>query len=417
MKSRITRCAALVGIVLSLSSFAQDCQEISLYKNGENGTMVESTRTFPEAPEWKTNWGEMDGMVPPYIRLSGMKDKTSDWTGNLTFETLPKNVRGVLKLKVRSTQSSKFGVWVSGSFGTSQIHFQNLEANKTTPIQVDVSSLIGVAEGSVNKVSVGLFDVPAYQYTTLFMDDIAFSCSGEAATPAQSSVPHEGAYAYDLGGFDKASREGKFLKGIVRETSAAYDSVERKHLKDSTDMDFVLSEEEHRQIVSWVNASTLTAEKSHRGWFRNMFFVERNRLRDSVIANPKFLFYEAKTFAAGVENQELPVLIGNVDYGYRVCADSACSKKTILKSRVLQAGLPTVSVGSSMVRLHYDPYFVSTNRKSLPQLEIYANQMWNALLPGESLLVEFESAGLQKVQVRLAEGGLTVKQNLFVEVK
>ena len=77
--NRITRCAALVGTVLSLSSFAQVCNEVSLYKNGEAGKM--ETSTFPEAPEWSANWGEMEALTPPYIRWSGVKDKAEDWTG------------------------------------------------------------------------------------------------------------------------------------------------------------------------------------------------------------------------------------------------------------------------------------------------------------------------------------------------
>ena len=51
MKSRMSRCAALMGTVLSLSSYAQVCQEISLYKNGESGKMETAGMTFPEAPE------------------------------------------------------------------------------------------------------------------------------------------------------------------------------------------------------------------------------------------------------------------------------------------------------------------------------------------------------------------------------
>jgi hypothetical protein len=33
------------------------------------------------------------------------------------------------------------------------------------------------------------------------------------------------------------------------------------------------------------------------------------------------------------------------------------------------------------------------------------------------MLVEFESAGIQHIKVRLMEGGLTVNQNIAVEVK
>ena len=55
MKSRMSRCAALIGTVLSLSSFAQVCNDVSLYKNGETGKMEITGMTFPEAPEWSAN--------------------------------------------------------------------------------------------------------------------------------------------------------------------------------------------------------------------------------------------------------------------------------------------------------------------------------------------------------------------------
>ena len=106
MKNRMSRCAALIGTVLSLSSFAQVCNDVSLYKNGEAGKMETTNMTFPEAPEWSANWGEMnpgerEALTPPYIRLSGMKGKAGDWTGLLTLNKLPITVQsGNVLLKV-----------------------------------------------------------------------------------------------------------------------------------------------------------------------------------------------------------------------------------------------------------------------------------------------------------------------------
>ena len=115
MKNRISRCAALIGTVLSLSSFAQVCQEVSLYKNGEAGKMDTAETRFPEAPEWSANWGEMEALTPPYIRLSGQKDRAGDWTGTLSLAHLPATVQnGNLMLNVRSTQNARFGVWLVG---------------------------------------------------------------------------------------------------------------------------------------------------------------------------------------------------------------------------------------------------------------------------------------------------------------
>ena len=148
-----------------------------------------------------------------------------------------------------------------------------------------------------------------------------------------------------------------------------------------------------------------------------MYYVERARLRDSVIANPKALFYEASTFAASTDNRAMPLLLGNVDYAYRAKADTSFSKKELLNTRVLIAGLPSSWVKGASFTLYYDPYFVSTNRKKLPKVEIYTGNRWTVLKANSSLEIVFESAGVQRIPVRLTEGGLVVNQNLFVEVR
>ena len=161
----------------------------------------------------------------------------------------------------------------------------------------------------------------------------------------------------------------------------------------------------------------MTPQKSRNGWFRNMYFVDRNRLRDSVIANPKGLFYEANERAAERDNREMPLLIGNVDYVYRVCSDSACNSSQMMNARILQAGLPSASVRGSMLKIFYDPYFICTNRNSLPTVEVYTKNKWQILEPKSEMLIEFSSAGVQSIKVRLSEGGVTINQTLFVEVK
>lgn len=422
MKHWMSRCAALIGTVLSLSSFAQDCQEVSLYKNGENGKIEDVMNTFPEKPEWVTNWGEMDGMKPPYIRFSGMKDHAGDWTGVLTFDALPQKVKGGnLKVKVRSSQKGKMGFWLQGPFGSSPVAFKAVEANKTMSFEIPVANLVGNGAVQIDKIGVGLFDVPAFQYTILFIDDVAFTCAEKAG--AQASVAVAGgettAQKYVYSDIDVRStvREGKFAKSEFPEASAAYSGEERLKVADSTNALIAISESEHQQIASFVKDASLTPLLSSKGWYRNMFYLARNRLKESVIANPKALYYEAGIFAAEEDNRAMPILIGNVDYAYRVCADTTCATKTFLNSRMLQAGLPSAVVRGSKLRLHYDPYFVSTNRSALPSLSVYANGAWNVLEPKSELDVQFNAAGVQKLPIKLSEGGLVVEQNLYVEVK
>ena len=200
-------------------------------------------------------------------------------------------------------------------------------------------------------------------------------------------------------------------------TTPAYAEEARVKIKDSTQMNFVINNDEFERISNFVNAETLTPQQSRDGWFRSMYFVERNRLKDSLIANPKSLYYEASSFAASTDNQLTPLLIGNVDFAYRACADTSCKKTTILNSRALLAGLPFAWVNGTRLKVFYDPYFVSTNRKTLPKIEIFTAGQWNTLKENSSLDLEFESAGIQKIKVRLTEGGLTVNQTLFVEVR
>ena len=112
MTCRMFKGIALMGALLAFNGFAGECKGVALYSDGsDNGQMLETGRTFPEPPEWKTNWGYMDGMEPPYIRLSGMKNVRGDWKGLLSFPMLPLRVDGGnVRLKVRATQNVKFGV-------------------------------------------------------------------------------------------------------------------------------------------------------------------------------------------------------------------------------------------------------------------------------------------------------------------
>ena len=181
MKSRIWGLVALGGALLSSTAFAGTCKNLVLYENGQSkGFMEESTRSFPEAPEWSTNWGDFDNMKSPYIRLSGMRNYRGDWTGSLIFDAMPVTVQGgALKLKVRSTQAGNFGVWLSGVGGNGKISFHTLEAGKTQTLEIPVSALLEGSTVEVDKIGIGLFNVPANQYTTLFLDDVALTCAVE----------------------------------------------------------------------------------------------------------------------------------------------------------------------------------------------------------------------------------------------
>ena len=429
MANRMFKGIALMGALFALNGFADECKGVALYSDGsDNGQMLETGRTFPEPPEWKTNWGYMDGMEPPYIRLSGMKNVRGDWKGLLSFPMLPLRVDGGnVRLKVRATQNVKFGVWLKGDFGISSVHYVNLTANTTRTLEVPLSSF-GVAGGvSVSNVGVGLFQVPQYQYTTLFVDDVGFSCvkngsgvsSSSSVGSSSSSASGDILLGYEFSNVEAWSevRDARFLPNAESEFSAAYSQHERDSLISRTNENFLVSELEYLKIENTIHAAEMTAKKSRLTWYDNLYSVVRNRLRENVVANPKQLYFEAEAVAAQSDYTVIPLLVADLDYAYSACADSLCSITQIMNAHLLTAGLPTSFVRGSKIRLLLDPYFIVTKQRELPSISICLSGQCSSLKLKEALELEFPSAGVQKIVVKLKNGGRNVEQNLFVEVK
>ena len=148
-----------------------------------------------------------------------------------------------------------------------------------------------------------------------------------------------------------------------------------------------------------------------------MFLVDRNRLRDSVIANPKTLFTEAQNVTAAYGNRTLPLLIADVDCSVKYYSDTALSTTTLEDYHLLLAGFPTSYVKGSKVKIAYDPYFVATTRNGLPSVEICTEEKCQAVERGSVAEIEFKSAGTQSVTVRLRSGNTTTQQVLTLEVR
>ena len=424
MSYRMFKGVAFAGALLALNGFASECKGVALYSDGsDNGQMIESGRTFPEPPEWMANWGNFDGMGAPYIRLSGMKNVPGDWKGLLSFQKLPLHVDGgVLRLKVRATQNVRFGVWLKGSLSESSVYYVNLTANKTHSLEIPLESLGVTGSIDVVNVGVGLFQVPQYQYTTLFIDDVEFSCAKNAAGTGSTSlvVPESVDYLeYEFSNVDAWSekRNSRFLPSEESEFSAAHSQQERDSLLSKTNGDFLVSELEHLKIVNSIRASEMTAQKSRLVWFDNLYSVVRNRLRENVVANPKQLYFEAEAVAARSDYTVIPLLVADLDYVYSACADSACVATQNVNAHLLMAGLPTSFVRGSKMSLVLDPYFIVTQQRELPSVSVCTSGTCKALLLGERLDLEFPSTGIQKIVVKLNNGEQRVEQNLFVEVK
>ena len=427
MKNRMCKGIALMGALFALNGFADECKDVVLYSNGnDNGQMVESGMTFPELPEWKTNWGNLDGMEPPYIRLSGMKNLQDDWKGLLSFQSLPQHVDGgVLRLKVHATQNASFGVWLVNSSGKSNVHYVGLTANRTQSLEIPLVNLGVTGAVDVMNVGVGLFHVPQYQYTTLFIDDVGFSCvknsigSSSSAMSSSSFGANGDSLGYEFSNVESWSekRDARYLPSLESNFTAAYSEQQRDSLLLRTNSDFVVDELEHLKIVNTVRATDVSPKKSRTSWYDNLYSVVRNRLRENAVANPKQLYFEAEAIAATSDYTVIPLLVADLDYAYSACADSLCSSVQIVNAHLLEAGLPTSFVRGSKVSILLDPYFVVTKQRSLPSISVCVSGKCETLPMKGRLDLEFPSVGKQKIVVKMNRGGQTVEQNLFVEVK
>ncbi len=428
MINRMFKGIALMGALFALNGFAAECKDVVLYSNGnDKGQMIESGMTFPELPEWKANWGNQDGMNAPYIRLSGMKNLQDDWKGLLSFQSLPLHVDGgVLRLKVHATQNTRFGVWLVNSSGVSDVHYVGLTANRTQSLEIPLANLGVTGAVDVMNVGIGLFHVPQYQYTTLFIDDVGFSCvKNNAVASSSSAVSSSSVHAnddyleYEFSNVESWSekRDARFLPSAESNFTAAYSAQKRDSLLSKTNVNFVVSELEHLKIVNTVRANDMLPAKSRMSWYDNLYSVVRNRLRENVVANPKQLYFEAEAIAAASDYTVIPLLVADLDYAYDACADSLCSSMQIVNAHLLAAGLPTSFVRGSKVSFVLDPYFVVTKQRSLPSISICTSGKCSSLPMKGRLDLEFPSSGKQKVVVKMKNGGRTVEQNLFVEVK
>ncbi|MBQ7080529.1 MAG: hypothetical protein IJM92_12935 [Fibrobacter sp.] len=426
MINRMFKGVALCGALWVLNGFAEECKGVVLYSNGnDNGQMIETGRTFPELPEWKANWGNLGNMVPPYIRLSGIKSVQGDWKGLLSFSQLPLHVDGgVLRIKARPTQNVKFGIWLKGTTSESGAYYAELTANKTHSLEIPLATLGVTGAFDVVNVGVGLFQVPQYQYTTLFIDDIEFSCAkNNAGVESSSSVAwdneDETPWKYEFSNADASapSREARLLPALESEYSAAYSPQERSLLISKTGADFLVSGLEHLKIVNSVRAAEMTAKKSRLTWYDNLYSVVRNRLRENVVANPKQLYFEAEAVAANSDYTVIPLLVADLDYAYGMCANSTCDSKQIFNARLLTAGLPTSFVRGSKVSLVLDPYFIVTKQRTLPTISVCVSGSCKSIQPNGRLELEFPSSGLQTIVVKMKNGDRSVEQKLFVEVK
>lgn len=434
MQNRIFKKAALACIAMAVASYAQ-CNKTVLYGKDLPGRMEETTRTFPEAPEWVANWGDFENMPHPYIRLSGQKSLAGDWTGALLFNETPTLNGDTLSLTVRSTQKGKFGVWLSGDFGTGKVHFEQIEANRTYAFSIPVAQIATDKSFKMQKLWIGLFGVPVYQYTTLFINNIAVTGHGKCSTTnatnsnggainktddsTNGTATNESKTPYIFLGADINSSNRKLLvdNQFHEDPYGVYSDSERTELRKTTNLPFIIDEAQHEQIMEGLASDSLTPKESRNIWYKAMYFVYRGRTRDSVIAAPNLLYENANVLAAAYGMKTLPLLVTNLDYGYKICQDTLCKNTTIEPHHLLMAGLPSSYSKGSKISIVYDPYFVATTENTLPKIEVCLYGKCQALAPKSSVDLEFNSAGVQKLVIKLDYGTTHIQQTLSMEVK
>jgi len=177
----------IVFFLLVFSISATSATPLILYNgSGDESPLMESnTRTWPEPPEYYANWGTMDGMNPPYIRLSGQASETRDWTGAFTFANLPVKVSGgSLQIQVRATSNASLSIWLETSEGISTAKTYSLTANKTSNLDFAIAQ-----QTTIRKIYARLNKVPAYQYTTVFFDNIILSDIETTVPNSQETTP------------------------------------------------------------------------------------------------------------------------------------------------------------------------------------------------------------------------------------
>ena len=275
--------------------------------------------------------------------------------------------------------------------------------------------MIGKSSAHVEKVWISLQKVPAYQYTTLFVDDVEFSCTGNGDVSSNSNATAaSSASAVTIGNYSFIESP---INAVTPPTTMLYSAEEQQSLLSHAQNLFVLTEEEHTQIQDYREAKNLPPEDSRAGWRNSLITIDRRRLKDSVIANPERIFLDANNIAAAYETKVLPLLLADLDYDYEFCKDTSCTETMLQSESLLLAGLPFAHVKGSKFKLAYDPYFVITTRKTLPDVEVCVNNKCTELDPKSEIQLEFESAGLQKITVKATSGSTTTTQILTLEVK
>ena len=158
--------------------------------------------------------------------------------------------------------------------------------------------------------------------------------------------------------------------------------------------------------------------------FRDKLYrLGRNLLKDSVIANPKYLWNVGKKVASANDLSLLPIIAADVVYETAECdlllADSSCGHYSVKQRRFLGAAPVLGIVRGSKVRLVSDPYFWITNSQENEKflIEVYVAGKNYVLDGASSIEIEFSELGIHEMKIRVHRNSSEVEQKFLVEVQ
>lgn len=414
MNFRVIQAIHMIALLFSVNLYATELKEIQLYP-GE-GILESASFTFPEPPEWKTNWGNKGGLEPPYIRFSGQKNYDSDWNAILKFEKLPLKLDGgFLSFKAFVTEQVELEL----SLGNSSKKNVSLPANTAREIKISLEDIFDSFPVEVSSLNLKLKGVPAWHYITLLVGEISiYSKKSENESNLEfPTLESSETFVLSETDFSKPSRdfmEGSFTLPYSR---AGYSIEVRDSLKNISSTGIFLSEMENEKIKE------MPKEISVSSFMNKAYLFAKNLVRDSVIANPRTLLQNGKLLSASHDYTLLPILAMDVDYDASECealsADSSCAKYQVVKGHFLGAAPALEFVRGSQIQLVFDPYFWLSNRNGEQSFELEVSVAGkNYSMKGASVvMIEFPQLGKYEMVLRVQRAGIKTEWKYTVEVQ